>query len=61
MNLKYSTSDKAVLPSENIAGIEFLKQNGFVENTTKGTRMIMGKELEWKPNNVYSRISGNFG
>lgn len=61
MNLKYSNIDKAVLPSRNIAGIKFLKENGFIENTIKGTRMILGKDLNWKPANMYSRISGNFG
>jgi hypothetical protein len=61
MAFKYSTSDKAVLPSENSIGVEFLKQNGFVENTIKGTRMILGKGLNWKPTNMYSRISENFG
>ena len=61
MNLKYARSDKAVIPSLNIAGIEFLKQNGFIEDSVKGTRMVLGKELDWKPKNIFSRISGNFG
>lgn len=61
MNLKYSTSDRAVLPSENILGIEFLKQNGFLEISTKGTRMILGKDIVWKPEMMYSRIAGNLG
>ncbi|MBU1014739.1 MAG: GNAT family N-acetyltransferase [Bacteroidetes bacterium] len=61
MNLKYATIDKAVLPSENKIGIEFLRQNGFVELPTKGTRMILGKDLSWKPKMMYSRIAGNFG
>ena len=61
MNLKYSQSDKAVIPIENVIGIEFLKQNGFVETPTKGTRMILGKDLEWDPSMMYSRIAGNFG
>lgn len=60
MKLKYSTVDKAVIPAENISGLEFLKQKGFVE-TSKGTRMVFGKELNWHPSKMYSRIGGNFG
>lgn len=61
MKYKYSEIDKAVLPSENKVGVEFLKANGFAEISTKGTKMVMGKHLEWKPDMMYSRISGNFG
>lgn len=61
MKTKYAKADKAVLPSENISGIEFLKQNGFVEAETKGTRMILGKEVDWKPKKIFSRIAGNVG
>ena len=61
MKVKYSKADKAVLPSDNILGIEFLKRNGFAEADTKGTRMILGSDIDWKPKNIYSRIGGNFG
>ena len=60
MRLKYSTVDKAVLPSENTAGREFLIQNGFVQISI-GTRMVLGKEIAWKPEKMYSRIGGNLG
>ncbi len=60
MKLKYTSVDKAALPSDNQAGIEFLKQNGFVE-TKKGTRMIFGKDLDWNPKKMFSRIGGNLG
>jgi GNAT superfamily N-acetyltransferase len=60
MKFKYAKIDKAVLPSENIVGLEFLKQNGFIL-TRKGTRMICGKNLYWKPKKIFSRIGGNFG
>lgn len=60
MKLKYSTVDKAVLPSENTAGREFLIQNSFVQISI-GTRMILGKEIAWKPEKIYSRIGGNLG
>jgi len=61
MKIKYSKVDKAVLPSENIAGIDFLKHHGFSESGIKGKRMILGKEIPWKPDCLYSRIGGNFG
>jgi GNAT superfamily N-acetyltransferase len=61
MKYKYSKIDKAVLPSENKAGVDFLKTNGFAEIPTKGTKMVMGKDLVWKPDMMFSRISGNFG
>jgi GNAT superfamily N-acetyltransferase len=61
MKVKYAKADKAVLPSDNISGIEFLKQNGFIEADTKGIRMVLGKDVNWKPEKIYSRIAGNFG
>jgi GNAT superfamily N-acetyltransferase len=61
MKLKYSGIDKAVIPLENKAGIAFLKENGFTETQTTGTRMIRGKNICWHPEMVYSRIGGNFG
>jgi len=60
MKLKYTKVDKAVLPSDNIAGIEFLQQNGFTE-TRKGTRMILGNDLDWNPKKIFGRIGGNLG
>jgi len=60
MKLKYASVDKAVLPSDNISGVAFLKQNGFSE-TRKGTRMILGNDLDWNPKKMYGRIGGNFG
>jgi N-acetylglutamate synthase-like GNAT family acetyltransferase len=60
MKLKYSKTDKAALPVNNIEGLEFLKQNGFVE-TTQWTRMVFGKDLNWNPQKMYSRMGGNFG
>jgi len=61
MKVKYSKVDKAVLPADNLAGVEFLKQNGFTETATKGTRMILGRDLDWQPQKIFSRIGGNFG
>ena len=61
MRYKYSTVDKATIPGENQTGIEFLKEIGFVENNIKGKRMMLGKDIAWKPEMVYSRIGGNLG
>ncbi len=61
MKIKYSGIDKAVLPYDNVAGREFLRQNGFAETDTKGTRMILGNHINWKPEKIFSRIGGNYG
>lgn len=60
MKLKYATVDKAVLPSGNMAGCQFLLQHGFIQ-TKKGTRMVYGKNTDWNPIMLYSRIGGNLG
>ncbi len=61
MKVKYRTYDKAVIPDENVHALKFLLKNGFKPAETKGTRMILGNELRWKPTHVYSRAGGNFG
>ncbi|HEY4788720.1 MAG TPA: GNAT family N-acetyltransferase [Bacteroidales bacterium] len=61
MKLKYSKIDKAVLPSDNKAGINFLLQNGFLKLDRVGTRMVLGKDVDWKPDKIFSRIGGNLG
>jgi len=60
MKLKYSKAEKAVLPSDNTAGLKFLKQHGFIE-IKKASRMILGKDIDWKPEKIFSRIGGNLG
>lgn len=61
MRFKYSSVDKATIPSENYTAIEFIKELGFIETTTKAIRMIFGRDIEWKPTMIYSRAAGNFG
>jgi GNAT superfamily N-acetyltransferase len=61
MNAKYATVDKAILPADNMAGVEFLLKRGFADSGKKGTRMILGKDVPWKPEMIYSRIGGNVG
>jgi GNAT superfamily N-acetyltransferase len=61
MNFKYATADRAVLPADNKSGVEFLLEHGFADTGKKGTRMILGKDISWKPEMIYSRIGGNVG
>ena len=61
MNMKYATVDKAVIPESNQIGLAFLKQNGFCQSETRGKRMILGKEIDWQPTNIFSRINGDYG
>ena len=61
MNLKYAKVNTAVIPSTNQIGLAFLEQNGFSESETKGKKMILGKKIDWKPENIFSRISGDYG
>lgn len=61
MEIKYHSGENATLPSENFAGKKFLENNGFVKRDKRGTRMVYGKEINWKPEKMYSRIGGNLG
>ena len=60
MKAKYASADKAVLPVENTAGIDFLKANGFIE-TSRANRMVLGTDIHWQPDKLFSRIGGNLG
>lgn len=61
MRFKYSGVDRATIPGEKQAGIEILKRLGFKETDTTGKRMILGPDIGWKPEMIYSRIGGNLG
>lgn len=61
MSMKYAKVDTAVIPRDNQTGLDFLEQNGFCESETKGKRMIVGKEIDWQPAKIFSRISGDYG
>lgn len=61
LKIKCSNAERVVLPADNQVGIDYLRQNGFVQSPTKGTRMIKGSYIAWQPGNIYSRIGGNFG
>lgn len=63
MQGKYSDGSitRAVIPCANKTGIGYLQQLGFSHSDRTGVRMIRGKEIDWKPDCLYSRIGGNFG
>ncbi len=61
MKLKYASVSKAVLPAENISGLECLRFLGFEITSSRGTRMVMGEDIAWEPGKIYSRIGGNLG
>jgi GNAT superfamily N-acetyltransferase len=61
MNIKFSTADKAALPEDNKAAVDFLLERGFADAGKKGTRMIRGEDISWKPRMIFSRIGGNVG
>lgn len=61
MALKYSTVDTAVLPVDNLQGIQFLTKNGFVAQDTTAIRMTYGEDTHWRPTQIFSRIGGNHG
>lgn len=60
MRLRLTTSNKAVLPLDNLIGVDFLKENGFVE-TRRVKRMFLGEKLLFKPTGLFNRIAGNLG
>ena len=61
MRMKYAKIDIAVLPENNQIGLTFLEQNGFSESEARGKRMILGKEIDWQPTKIFSRMSGDYG
>ena len=61
MKLKHAQSEYAVLPQQNKPGIDFLEANDFKRIDKTGTRMQRGPRLKWKPENIFSRIGGNYG
>ncbi len=60
LKLKLQALPFSVVPSENEAAIQFLPDNGF-QQFLRGTRMRIGKKLDFKPAMLYGRIGGNLG
>jgi hypothetical protein len=50
---------KNVLPENNVIGNNFLKENGF-ELFNQAYRMVLGPDVNWKPQCVFCRIGGYY-
>lgn len=61
LQLKYSLAEQVVLPEENMEGISYVQELGYVETGSKSSKMIFGGTTNWNPSMIYSRIGGNFG
>lgn len=61
MKVRNTQADKTVLPSDNEKGIAFLQDHGFETLSNHGTRMLRGQPLRWRPENIFSRMGGNYG
>ena len=61
MRFKYSKVDKASIPAKNLDGIKFIKQLGFTKAEKYRKRMMLGQDIEWKPQMIYNISGGNFG
>lgn len=60
MEYRLKDRDIAVLPADNITGVQFLEAKGFVR-TRIAKRMRLGVVRPWKPVCMYNRISGQLG
>jgi len=60
MRLKHRNGGVAVVPEENREAMRYLIENGYSEYR-RGTRMIYGEPLPWRPEMIYGRIGGNLG
>jgi GNAT superfamily N-acetyltransferase len=49
-----------VLPEANSVGRAFLTRCGYAE-TSRSPRMVLGEELDWRPDLIYSRAAGYCG
>jgi ribosomal protein S18 acetylase RimI-like enzyme len=61
MEIKYAERDTAVVPTKNRTAFRFLKENGFAETGRVAYRMVLGQDVEWRPEHLFGRIGGNFG
>jgi GNAT superfamily N-acetyltransferase len=60
MQLKHRNGGVAVVPEQNNVAMRHLKENGYIEYR-RGTRMIYGEPLPWRPEMIFGRIGGNLG
>jgi hypothetical protein len=60
MKMRNRTKNIAVLPVDNNVALEFLFQNNFKHYRT-AKRMTLGEELNWCPEMIFNRVSGQVG
>jgi GNAT superfamily N-acetyltransferase len=60
MRIKHRNGGVAVVPEENQEAMLYLRENGYTEYR-RGTRMIYGDPLPWRPEMIFGRIGGNLG
>lgn len=60
LKLRSEKMGVVVLPAHNIAGVQWLEQQGY-ECFNKQPMMYLGKMKEWKPEMLFSRIKGYLG
>jgi GNAT superfamily N-acetyltransferase len=60
MKKRFQIWDSASFPIENLAAINFLKNQGF-EPSGMVSRMYFGEKMNWAPQHLYNRVGGNIG
>ena len=61
LKMKHSVQKcNTVLPQENKVAIDFLIHNGFHKYSSV-SRMILGEDISWQPNLIFSRVGGYYG
>lgn len=61
LEFKHSMADfRTVTPTSNTVAINHLQELG-IEIKSEANRMILGKNIDWKPEHIYSRIAGYCG
>lgn len=60
LKLRISKNKQSVIPVDNLIANEYFRENKFTE-MKKVRRMIFGNGIEYKNENIYNRIGGNFG
>jgi GNAT superfamily N-acetyltransferase len=60
LDVKHISPAATILPKENVAGIDYLRNMGYRQYRT-AARMRLGKKLDWRPDMIYSRVSGAIG
>ncbi len=51
---------RSVIPTSNKIAIKNMQELG-IKTMSQANRMILGKDINWKPENIYSRIAGYCG